>query len=31
MALRHLRVMRAVEVCRTAELGGHIDQCDHCG
>ncbi len=23
--------MRAVEVCRTAELGGHIDRCDHCG
>ena len=31
MPLRYLRVMRAVEVCRTAELGGHIDQCDHCG
>jgi hypothetical protein len=31
MSLRHLRVMRAIEVCRTAELGGHIDQCDHCG
>jgi hypothetical protein len=31
MPLRHLRVMRAVEVCRTAELGGHVDQCDHCG
>ena len=31
MPLRHLRVMRAVEICRTAELGGHIDQCDHCG
>ncbi|MBI5969381.1 MAG: IS91 family transposase [Deltaproteobacteria bacterium] len=31
MPLRHLRVMRAIEVCRTAELGGHIDQCDHCG
>ena len=29
--VRHLRVMRAVEICRTAELGGHIDQCDHCG
>lgn len=24
------RVMRAVEVCRTAELGGHIDRCDYC-
>ncbi len=31
MPLRHLRVMRAIEVCRTAELGGHIDRCDHCG
>jgi hypothetical protein len=26
-----LRVMRAIEVCRTAVLGGHRDQCDHCG
>jgi len=26
-----LRVMRAIEVCRTAVLGGHKDQCDHCG
>jgi len=31
MPVRHLRVMRAVEICRTAELGGHLDQCDHCG
>jgi len=23
--------MRAIEICRTAELGGHRDQCDHCG
>ena len=23
--------MRAIEVCRTAALGGHRDQCDHCG
>jgi len=29
---RHqLRVMRAIEVCRTSVLGGHRDQCDHCG
>ena len=27
----HLRVMRAIEVCRTSSLGGHRDQCDHCG
>jgi hypothetical protein len=26
-----LRVMRAIEVCRTAVLGGHQDKCDHCG
>jgi hypothetical protein len=23
--------MRAIEVCRTAELGGHLKQCDTCG
>jgi hypothetical protein len=27
----HLKVMRAVERCRTAALGGHIEQCDSCG
>jgi len=31
MPLNHLRVMRAVEVCRTATLGGHKDKCDSCG
>lgn len=31
MPLRHLRAMRAIETCRTLELGGHVDQCDHCG
>ena len=25
------RVMRAIEQCRTAALGGHVDQCDGCG
>jgi len=25
------RVMRAIERCRTAALGGHVEQCDHCG
>ena len=25
------RVMRAIELCRTAALGGHRDQCDRCG
>jgi hypothetical protein len=24
------RVMRAIEVCRTAVLGGHVEECDHC-
>ncbi|MDA8155049.1 MAG: IS91 family transposase [Actinomycetota bacterium] len=26
-----LRAMRAVETCRTKELGGHVDECDSCG
>jgi len=25
-----LRVMRAIELCRTAALGGHVEQCDAC-
>ena len=25
------RVLRAIENCRTATLGGHVTQCDHCG
>jgi hypothetical protein len=24
------RVMTAIELCRTAALGGHVEQCDHC-
>ena len=31
MPLRQLRAMRAIEVCRTAELGGHVEACDACG
>jgi hypothetical protein len=27
----HRKVMRAIEVCRTAQLGGHLDRCDGCG
>lgn len=27
----HRKVMRAIEVCRTQELGGHLKQCDTCG
>ena len=26
-----LKVMRAIENCRTAELGAHVDVCDECG
>ena len=31
LPLSHLKVMRAIEICRTAELGGHLERCDHCG
>ena len=31
LPLAHLRAMHAVEVCRTAELGGHKDKCAECG
>lgn len=31
MPLRHLRAMKAIEICRTSELGGHVDECDECG
>ena len=27
----HRRVMRAIEQCRTAALGGHMEQCKVCG
>ena len=27
---RHYRAMNAIEICRTAELGGHVDECDAC-
>lgn len=30
LPLRQLRVMRAVETCRTAALGGHTETCGHC-
>ena len=25
------RALRAIALCRTAALGGHITQCDYCG
>jgi predicted Zn-ribbon and HTH transcriptional regulator len=31
LPVSHLKVMQAVERCRTAVLGGHLEQCDSCG
>jgi Putative transposase/Transposase zinc-binding domain len=31
MSVAQRRVMTAIEVCRTAVLGGHLEQCDQCG
>lgn len=31
MPVNRLRAMRAIETCRTADLGGHVDECEHCG
>jgi len=31
MSSAQRRVMRAIEICRTAVLGGHVDKCDRCG
>jgi Putative transposase/Transposase zinc-binding domain len=31
MSMAQHRVMTAIEVCRTAVLGGHLEQCDQCG
>lgn len=31
LSWQHLRVLRAIERCRSATLGGHIDQCSRCG
>jgi len=28
---KKLKVMHKIEICRTAQLGGHIEQCDQCG
>ena len=27
----HQRVLGAIKICRTVELGGHIDRCGDCG
>jgi hypothetical protein len=31
LPVSHRKVMQAVERCRTAALGGHLEQCDSCG
>jgi hypothetical protein len=31
LPVNRLRVMRAIETCRTADQGGHVDECEHCG
>jgi hypothetical protein len=31
MSTGQRRVMTAIEVCRTAALGGHLERCDDCG
>jgi len=31
LSVAQLRVMRDIERCRTAALGGHVEQCDACG
>ena len=31
MRVHHKRTLSALEKCRTAALGGHIDACDECG
>lgn len=30
LPLSHLKVMHAIEVCRTSYLGGHLEHCDSC-
>jgi len=31
LTVLHLKVLRAIAACRTAALGGHVEQCDSCG
>ena len=31
LSLTQLKVMSAIENCRTAALGGHVDACEDCG
>ena len=31
LPLCHHRAIRALSICRTSALGGHVAICDHCG
>jgi hypothetical protein len=31
LSLGQLKVMAAIEACRTAALGGHVEACEECG
>ena len=31
LSMAHRRIITAIERCRTAALGGHVEQCDRCG
>jgi len=31
LSLTQLKVMSAIEQCRTAALGGHVEACEDCG
>jgi len=31
LSVSQQKVMRAISICRTQELGGHLDRCDACG
>ncbi len=31
LSWQQLKVLRAIERCRTAALGGHLDRCSRCG
>ena len=30
LSREQLRAMRAIEICRTQALGGHVEKCDNC-
>jgi Transposase zinc-binding domain len=31
LSWKHVKVLPAIQRCRTAALGGHLDQCSRCG